>query len=757
MGAAAVVVYSFLDDESQDSESDWYGSDSDSDWYGAPASNGKFGTSPSPHAPKPTSTYFPIMGSRPYICAPVDRQTGQDQIAMRLELNDRGLYGQPNKKLLSEFFPARPRGRGSKPHGDILASLQEFYGDTYRPSARRKRRGKRRILTKGWKAIPKPPEGYEGRVKDKDITDALMPILNGIISHQGLSGSRVVVDCRQRYMPTFSGYAMTRHQRLFLWGAGSAAFPHTSGVPPSSALGSKKMTKNESLVDWRWCVIPILIKSERTRGIEKNQSVVQLAQDVREVFAAQPNRRYVPSLVFTETTLELFVWDRMGITFSEPLDYHAEAERFCDMIASIASWSDERLGFDTSEEFADGVVRILANDVTYVVDAVRPVIQPYSIVNNGMTCWLARRQDESKNDTTHLILDAWSDSWEVDKKVMAKIEELRSEGQLQSPADLVSFDVVQRPPANSVKSKRRLVVDSIRANRGSNGMLGNTLNLEHSRLVWGWRGNDCVPLEKFTSMLELVCVLRDVAQELKTLYLEHKIVHRDIAPWNIFIHRDAEAPPGRNARGFLIDYSHAQFMHEGDNPPRQDPTPGAYAFMPFHALENETTTHCDDLESVFYVLYFIIGWHTDFDLSISRLKEEEVNWMVSQWVDDMGEIDTNKRGKVAWSKRCCLENIKFNQYFRVQTVFKPLEPLAIELHRFFVTRHAHGGANGGTPEQDFTEFLGYFDETINELRDKAPVIPRKREEKDHTDGGHNEEYRTNDIDTRVSKRAKTAL
>jgi Fungal protein kinase len=431
-------------------------------------------------------------------------QADQNRVAMRVELE--GSYDQPNKKLWSEFFPdAYWRGGGS----DILKSLQQFYGDTDRPSARRKRRGRRKVLTQGWKDIPKPPGRYTHAIKIERITDALISILNGIISHQGLSGSRVAIDCRQRYIPTFAGDALSRHHDVFLWGTGSPAFPHTSGAPPPSVLLPNKMTKNESPVDWRWCVVPILIKTERNKGAHNNQSLVQLAQSVRDVFAAQPHRRYVPSLLFTETTVVFYVWDRVGITYSEPLDYHARAERFCAIIASIVSWTDERLGFDTSVQYADAGVHISTNDETYVVDAMAPVVQPYSIINNGVTCWRARRQDESNTDTTHLIVDTWSD-WNVHKEVMAKVQELRSAG--PSPAELVSFDVVRRPLVNSVRSKRRLVVDSIHSNRLSNDMVENTANLEHSRLVWRWRGNDCVPLEKFSSILELVCVLRDVVQ-----------------------------------------------------------------------------------------------------------------------------------------------------------------------------------------------------------------------------------------------------
>jgi hypothetical protein len=59
----------------------------------------------------------------------------------------------------------------------------------------------------------------------------------------------------------------------------------------------------------------------------------------------------------------------------------------------------------------------------------------------------------------------------------------------------------------------------------------------------------------------------------------------------------------------------------------------------------------------------------------------------------------------------------------VQNVFKPLEPLAVKLHGFLHSRMMYDKDDVEyplpypfTPEQDFSEFLGYFEETIEEMR-----------------------------------------
>jgi hypothetical protein len=56
--------------------------------------------------------------------------------------------------------------------------------------------------------------------------------------------------------------------------------------------------------------------------------------------------------------------------------------------------------------------------------------------------------------------------------------------------------------------------------------------------------------------------------ELKILFLELKIMHRDIVPWNIYIRREIEG-----SRGFLVDFSHAAVMDGRPLAPRLDITP----------------------------------------------------------------------------------------------------------------------------------------------------------------------------------------
>jgi Fungal protein kinase len=96
-----------------------------------------------------------------------------------------------------------------------------------------------------------------------------------------------------------------------------------------------------------------------------------------------------------ESTVEFFLWDRAGVTFSEPFDYHAEASCFCRIIATIVSWKDEELGFDTSAGFAHNTLHIWTPSQSYVVEPTMiPAAQAYSIRNAGTTSWKARASND---------------------------------------------------------------------------------------------------------------------------------------------------------------------------------------------------------------------------------------------------------------------------------------------------------------------------------------------------------------------------
>ncbi|KAK2812070.1 hypothetical protein FQN50_001781 [Emmonsiellopsis sp. PD_5] len=129
----------------------------------------------------------------------------------------------------------------------------------------------------------------------------------------------------------------------------------------------------------------------RTKG-----TLLQIARYVREVFIAQPTRRFVHAFAVCGTKAEAWVFDRSGPFSSGPFDVYEDPKRFFSMLAGYAMMTDDELGLDTLiKQNEDG-----ANTMTIERDGVgdrkttvllnlKPLCSPFAIVCRGTTCFLA--------------------------------------------------------------------------------------------------------------------------------------------------------------------------------------------------------------------------------------------------------------------------------------------------------------------------------------------------------------------------------
>jgi hypothetical protein len=180
------------------------------------------------------------------------------------------------------------------------------------------------------------------------------------------------------------------------------------------------------------------------------------------------------------------------------------------------------------------------------------------------------------------------------------------------------------------------------------------------------------------------------------------------------------------------------------------------------ALDKKPTTYCEDLESLYYLLCFIIAGHTSQDIGTSRLPQDDLPRALKRWMLD-DPLDASD------GKKYHFTDAYFN--LQVQEAFMPLRPLASRLYSFFYNRRTYNIATAlpysFTPEQDFNEFMGYFEEAIDDLTirnsqavDGLTMTSHTRNSKrtqdirdaeDGSDGDH-----ADDID-RMAKRVRTEL
>jgi hypothetical protein len=139
-------------------------------------------------------------------------------------------------------------------------------------------------------------------------------------------------------------------------------------------------------------------------------------------------------------------------------------------------------------------------------------------------------------------------------------------------------------------------------------------------------------IKEFKSVREFLEGCRDSIKAHRSLYIEGKILHRDISVNNLII-TDAEGEG--DPRGMLTDLDLTTELDSGSGGGHHN---GTLEFMAIEVLEGGSNTYRHDLESFFYVFLLVITWHSrkverhSFLPKSSRLKR----WYEGSY-DDMAE------------------------------------------------------------------------------------------------------------------------
>lgn len=145
-------------------------------------------------------------------------------------------------------------------------------------------------------------------------------------------------------------------------------------------------------------------------------------------------------------------------------------------------------------------------------------------------------------------------------------------------------------------------------------------------------------INQFKSVPELLEGISDAIKVHRSLYLDGKILHRDISENNIIITNPRTAD---GFKGMLIDLDLAK--EEGKGPSGARHRTGTMEFMAIEVLLGISHTYRHDLESFFYVLIWLCarkGWA----LSKAPYLQPKESWLSRWYTGDYGNIAQNKRG-----------------------------------------------------------------------------------------------------------------
>ncbi|KAA8904234.1 hypothetical protein FN846DRAFT_907881 [Sphaerosporella brunnea] len=216
----------------------------------------------------------------------------------------------------------------------------------------------------------------------------------------------------------------------------STVIPNGPALPTAALPRMNFARMPRTRYDWRSIRVVGELKANPHQS-DTDSTLAQLANYVREIFNAQPSRRWVHAFTLCGHHLRAWMFDRSGATTSELIDINAQPVLFLRVVCGYALMDATAVGFDPSIKWLRGGVEepydptvayslgsSAATSPPYLYAPVGPLkpvpvkleIDPNplfhrrSIVTRGSVCWKARRFNQPGT-----VSDAWpyvvKDQW----------------------------------------------------------------------------------------------------------------------------------------------------------------------------------------------------------------------------------------------------------------------------------------------------------------------------------------------------------
>lgn len=506
---------------------------------------------------------------------------------------------------------------------------------------------------------------------------------------------------------------------------------------------------------------------------------LQLARYARNVFLAQPRRRFLHGFTLCDTSMELHVFDRSGAYSAEQFDLQRDPERFIRAMSGYCLMSDEELGLDTF------VHRDGAKEIVTVIDDTTgedrrlqmetpPIARQGAVVGRGTSCFRTTDHDNVLK-FSWVSANRWLTEPDLLKaareknvkgvarlvgyKRIASTGELRTglvfsrKRQMQSRlrksdasfsgsqlatmplSDEAEFAEKKRKPedpgegSSAKKSRSNSQTSKLSQVYEAGDSCNHSQASQASQAVRPDRFVDRVlsclavspagrPLDRFTSVTELLQALRDAIRAHRSLFLGGRILHRDISQNNIII-TDPKKTGGFS--GMLIDMDLATTIDENGKNTRTDSQrmTGTLKFMAIEVVElayrdaklDLEHTYRHDLESFFYVFLSMCvsyGWSTD--------KKTEADPFRNWYIGSHKEIVTSKRGGM---ERGGFQSFVLNEF---SPTFQHVKGLAMALRDalFLLSATLRTGTPREEPSVLYDQMISAFDSAIEDEERKAP-------------------------------------
>ncbi|KAG6131201.1 hypothetical protein E4U12_003842 [Claviceps purpurea] len=465
-----------------------------------------------------------------------------------------------------------------------------------------------------------------------------------------------------------------------------------------------------------------------------------LAMCAGKVLLAQATRRFVIGFTICGALMRVWVFDRLGGIASAQIDINKEPVQLIEVMLGFLRMSEEDLGFDPTIKITDGKpsIEIERNGRSECIVIDGLIIRSCCMVGRATTCWKAHVKDHP--ETPLVIKDSWQPSERDEEGEMLKQATSRnvvnvaryyhhetvkiggmiddvchcirrgldittaSNYQERLPQDSsgpTSEELPMRQTSTRTSTKRpfdqtgsSLPPSKKTCARSRRETATEPTNLVHRRIIVQDYGK---AIYKASSRKALLACLEGCIKGHKSLY-EKGILHSDISITNLMINED---PGNPSRKSFLIDLDFA-ISTEREKPSRAQGKTGTRAFMAIGLLEGAEHTFMHDLESFFWVLFWICIQYEGPGKAIEPTRYE--SW---DYLPDMA-LACLKSGVICDYKFSKPEKLGFTPYYQ------PLIPHVDRLRKVVFP--------GGDPrDKPFPEL---YSKMINVLREaqKDPAV-----------------------------------
>ncbi|KAK2005271.1 hypothetical protein LZ32DRAFT_633653 [Colletotrichum eremochloae] len=391
---------------------------------------------------------------------------------------------------------------------------------------------------------------------------------------------------------------------------------------------------------WKQVLVPGELKSNPSADTA-SKAWLDLGRYAREVLVAQEDRRFVLGFTICGSLMRVWAFDRLGAIASEQFDINRDGLQFVSALLGFLWIDEDDLGFDptiikaNNERFLE--IKRDGSTERIVLDAV--MLRAPCVAGRATTCWKAHPEGHPE------MLLVVKDSWQYPER--------DEEGDLVSEATDKGVVNVARYYHHETVQVRKMdddicenvrrgldVTTAINYRPGRRMQLGHTVtdtprkgrsrasrkrpssqtesalppnkrscsvspikaasapsNRVHRRIILRDYGK---PIYKASSRSALLAALGGCIEGHKSLY-KAGILHRDISINNLMINEDDNNPSWPS---FLIDLDLAVRKQRISASGARGKT-GTRAFMAIGALLGEQHSFMHDLESFFWVLFWI--------------------------------------------------------------------------------------------------------------------------------------------------------